>query len=91
MNPESNSKIIDEVAQIIINAIDLSDVDAKELGPETLLGQAPFELDSIEILEVIAAIENHYGVKVADANEGAKYFQSLGSIAEFVSLKAGNA
>jgi acyl carrier protein len=42
------------------------------------------ELDSVDMLEVIVAVEQHFGVKVADAETGKKYFRTLGGITEFV-------
>jgi acyl carrier protein len=78
---------IKEIAQIIIDATSLTHVDINELSDDSFLGTEPLDLDSIDILEVIAAIEDKYKVKIADAKEGAKHFQSLKTIHNFVTSK----
>jgi len=76
-----------EIAQTVISAVGLPDIDLDELSNESMLSEAPFTLDSIDILEIVAAIEDQYKVHVVDAKEGAMHFQSLQSIANFINSK----
>lgn len=54
---------------------------------ETPLGATGLELDSVDILEVIVSVEQRFGVKVADAETGKRYFKTIGSIADFILLQ----
>ncbi|MBT3980130.1 MAG: acyl carrier protein [Bacteriovoracaceae bacterium] len=76
-----------ELATHIIEAVGLVEVDPASVGADDPLTEAPLHLDSIDILEAVTAVEDKYGVKVKDAEEGAKYFRSLNSISEFISQK----
>lgn len=84
--PIVNEQIRD-IAQTIIDATGLAHVDIDQLDEDTMLSDGPLELDSIDILEVVAAIEDKYKVKVSDAQEGANYFQSLKTIHNFIQEK----
>ena len=53
-----------------------------------LLGNLP-ELDSMAVVSIITALEEHYGFAVADDEISADTFSTLGSLAEFVEGKLG--
>lgn len=77
-------QLVSEISSLIVNAVNLHHVNKDELGAETSLRTGGLELDSVDILEVIVSIEQHYGIKVADAETGKKYFRTIGGIADFV-------
>jgi acyl carrier protein len=68
--------------------------DTLQLGARTnafntstpLLGSLP-ELDSMAVVAVITAIEEHFGFTVHDDEISAETFQTLGSLVEFVEQK----
>lgn len=51
-----------------------------------LLGALP-ELDSMAVVHVLTAIEEHYGVAFADDELSAETFATLGTLADFVESK----
>ena len=56
-----------ELAALIIEALNLEDVDAEALDPETplfLLEDDGLGLDSIDALEIALAIQERYGVEI---------------------------
>lgn len=53
-----------------------------------LLGHVP-ELDSMAVVAVLTAIEEHYGIAVDDGDISAEVFESVGSLANFVESKLG--
>lgn len=83
----SNVQIL-EIAQTIAEATGLQNVDFTSISGETRLLDPPFNLDSIDILEAVACIENKYHVQIADAKAGAQHFKNLDSIVHFVNSKA---
>ncbi len=56
----SNDQMIQEIAHTIAEATGLKNFDLTHVSGETQLNQDPFNLDSIDILEAVAAIENKY-------------------------------
>lgn len=51
-----------------------------------LLGSVP-ELDSMAVIGVIAALEEHFGIAIEDDDISARHFATLGSLTEFVQEK----
>lgn len=80
---------IRDLAQLILDSVGIDSVDVNTLDADTQLGPQGLGLDSIDILEVVAAVEDQFKVKVADAKEGSEHFQTLGSILNFINVKQG--
>ena len=67
---------------------------ADALGIETghfdaasaLMGAVP-ELDSMAVIGLIAALEDHFGIEVGDDELCARHFASVGALAAFVQEK----
>ena len=68
-----------------------------QLGPRAealtmtspLLGALP-ELDSMAVVSILTALEEHYGFTIDDDEISAETFATLGSLVEFVELKLKN-
>ncbi len=62
-----------ELAGLIVQALNLEDVDAGSLAPETplfLIEDGGLGLDSIDALEIALAINEHYGVEIRVGEDG---------------------
>jgi acyl carrier protein len=78
--------VLDEVRTVVGSALQLG-ARAKSLNEDSaLLGAVP-ELDSIAVVNVITALEEHFGISVADDEIDASSFETLGSLARFVEGK----
>lgn len=55
-----------------------------------LFGGIP-EFDSVAVISIVMAIEEEFGVKIADSELSAEIFETLGSLDRFISRKAGAA
>ncbi len=78
-----------ELAEILVNALDLEDICADEIAPEApLFGfDAPdsLGLDSIDALEISLAIFNKYDVQLkADDENNSQIFSSLRALATHI-------
>lgn len=80
------NEIVNQVIDTIVDAVNLRHVDKATVTGDTPLTQGGLGLDSIDILEIVVAVEHKFGKKVADAEIGKKYFQTIGTIADFVLL-----
>lgn len=77
---------LNEVKNILIDVLALGP-EAEAMGPGTaLLGNLP-ELDSMAVVTLIAALEDHFGIRVDDDEISASTFATLGSLAAFVQEK----
>ena len=79
-------KYLDEVKTILTDVLGLDPATA--LSADTpLLGSLP-ELDSMAVVSLIGALEDHFGIAVDDDDISASTFATLGSLAAFVEQKA---
>ena len=62
-------------------------IDRKPLGPDSALVGEVAELDSMAVVAVLTAIEEHFGVVVADDEIDGSTFATVGSLAAFVRSK----
>lgn len=77
---------VEQVRTLLGDALQLGE-RAKSFDSYTqLLGNLP-ELDSMAVVTVITAIEEHFGVTVHDDEISAETFETLGSLAAFVEQK----
>lgn len=79
--------LVRNIAETIVEAVNLRHKNVDEITAETALMETGLELDSLDMLEVVVAVENRFGVKVADADEGKRVFRTIGTIAAFVEAK----
>ena len=78
--------LLDEVKTVVGSALQLGDRVRNMSESSALLGAVP-ELDSIAVVNVITALEEHFDITVADDEIGAAAFETLGSLARFVESK----
>jgi len=63
-------------------------LDVSHWGMQTpLLGAVP-ELDSMTIVNVITSLEEQFGIVIEDDEISAELFESLGSLAQFITDKS---
>ena len=79
---------LDDVKQILIDILSLGEQGHAMNAQTRLLGSIP-ELDSMAVVNVITALEEHFGIAVLDDEISAATFETLGSLADFVASKLG--
>ena len=77
-------KLIQELKEEIIEALNLEDMEADEIDAEEPLFGDGLGLDSIDALELIVLLEKNYGIKVEDPKEGKNIFFSIKTMAEYI-------
>jgi acyl carrier protein len=91
-NPESRATffgqlmLIDDVKRVVGVTLNVAARVERMDESAPLLGAVP-ELDSIAVVSLITAVEEHFGITVADDEIGASTFETLGSLARFVEQK----
>jgi len=72
------------LAEVLGDAVQVS-----ELTPETpLLGAIP-ELDSMAVVNILTALEEHFGISIADDEISGSVFRTFGDLCSFVAGKMG--
>jgi acyl carrier protein len=78
---------LNEVKNILIDVLNLGEAGQALDADSPLLGSLP-ELDSMAVVTLIGALEEHFGIAVDDDDISASTFETLGSLAAFVASKA---
>jgi acyl carrier protein len=74
-----------EVAELIVEALNLEDVKPAEIDPEAALFREGLGLDSIDALELALAISKKYGFKLqSDDKQNAEIFRSLRALTRHI-------
>jgi acyl carrier protein len=76
----------DEVKMILIDVLSLGDAGQRLGADSPLLGSLP-ELDSMAVVSLIGALEEHFDIAVDDEDIRASTFETLGSLADFIARK----
>lgn len=75
--PETIDALLPEVAQLIVEALNL-EMDASEIEPDAPLFGEGLGLDSIDVLEVALVISKKYGFQLRSDNaDNVRIFSSL--------------
>ena len=70
----------------IIDVLNLEEMSPDEIASDApLFGDSGLGLDSIDALELIVMLEKNYGIRLANPAEGKAIFQSVDSMADYVS------
>ncbi len=77
---------LEEVKNILSDVLSLGRRKDSLREDSILLGDLP-ELDSMAVVNVITALEEHFGISVDDDEISARTFETLGSLTHFVEQK----
>ena len=80
-----SSDLKQELKEKIIEQLNLEDVTAAEIADNDSLFGDGLGLDSIDALELIVMLDKDYGIKLADPKEGRKIFESIDTMAAYIS------
>jgi acyl carrier protein len=75
-----------DVKDLLVSVLGIEDRAATIHADTPLLGNVP-ELDSMAVLELVAALEQRFHVTVDDDEVTAEAFETLGSLAALVDAK----
>jgi acyl carrier protein len=77
---------LEEVKTILADVLSLGAAKDSLTEESALLGSIP-ELDSMAVVNLITALEEHFGITVDDDEISATTFETLGSLTAFVQQK----
>ena len=84
---ESTATTTEDVKAVLVSVLGIEDRAASIDVDTQLLGNLP-ELDSMAVLELVAAFEQRFGVTIDDDDVTAEAFDTLGSLTAMVAGRA---
>ena len=91
MNPPAvtgnTPELRQKIKELIVSSLRLEGVSPASIEDNSPLFGAGLGLDSIDALELVVALEQGFGIKIADGEVGKEAFASVNTLAEFVSGK----
>lgn len=84
---ESTATTTEDVKAVLVSVLGIEDRAASIDVDTQLLGNLP-ELDSMAVLELVAAFEQRFGVTIDDDDVTAEAFDTLGSLTAMVAGKS---
>lgn len=73
-----------DLKEQIIAQLNLQDVKPEDIGDDQPLFVDGLGLDSIDALELIVLLQQHYKIKLSNAEDGPKVFKSVRTLAEYI-------
>ena len=78
-----------QLKEIVVNDLKLQGIKPEDISDtEPLFGEG-LELDSLDAVELVVLIQKHFGIQIADMEEGQKAFQSINSLAQYIMDRKG--
>jgi len=77
-------ELMQKLKEQIIKQLSLNDKKPEDIGDDEPLFVEGLGLDSIDALELIVLLQQEYGVKLNNAEEGQAVFLSVRTMAEYI-------
>ncbi|MFL9844659.1 phosphopantetheine-binding protein [Flavobacterium rhizosphaerae] len=74
-----------ELKEKIVSVLNFEDVKPEDIESSDALFGDGLGLDSIDALELIVMLDKDYGIKLSDPKEGKAIFQSIDTMAAYIS------
>lgn len=86
MAGEPTAELKHEIKELIIDSLKIPDVKPEDIDSAASLfeGENSLQIDSVDALEIVMALQRKYGVHIDDKNPGRFVIKSVDTIAEFV-------
>ncbi|HEV3250149.1 MAG TPA: phosphopantetheine-binding protein [Puia sp.] len=77
-------KLMSDLKKQIIVQLNLRDVKPEDISDDQPLFVEGLGLDSIDALELIVLLQQEYKIKLSNAEDGPKVFQSVRTMADYI-------
>lgn len=86
MSEQELNNIKLETKKLILVTLDIDDIQPQEISNDISLlsGENTITIDSIDVLEVVVAIQKNFNVKIRDQNHARLIVNTVDTIAEFI-------
>ena len=77
-------KLMADLKTQIVEQLNLQDVKPEDIGDDQPLFVEGLGLDSIDALELIVLLQQHYKIKLSNADDGPRVFHSVRTMADYI-------
>ena len=77
-------QLMSDLKKQIIESLNLKHLKPEDIGDEQPLFVDGLGLDSIDALELIVLLQQHYNIRMANPADGPQIFKNVKSIAEYI-------
>jgi acyl carrier protein len=77
-------QLMSDLKKQIIESLNLKHLKPEDIGDEQPLFVDGLGLDSIDALELIVLLQQHYNIRMASPADGPQIFKTVKSIAEYI-------
>jgi acyl carrier protein len=78
------SELKENLKKQIVEQLNLKDIRPEDIADDQPLFVEGLGLDSIDALELIVLLQQHYGIKLTRSEDGPQVFKTINSIAEYI-------
>lgn len=90
MNASTQTALEQDIAQLIIDTLNLEDLQASDIPPAQALFGEGLGLDSVDALELALALQKRYAIRVeSDDKHAREHFATVANLAAYVSSQQG--
>ncbi|MCU0614990.1 MAG: phosphopantetheine-binding protein [Desulfobacterales bacterium] len=82
-----NTELKEKIKGIIITELNLLDIAPGDIGDDDPLFGEKFGLDSIDAVELVFQVKNHFGIEIKDMNEGRPALQSVNTLTAYITKR----
>ncbi len=86
-----HNELYSEIKELIVDVCNLkeADISAKDIQlDDPLIGpDSPLGIDSLDAIEIVAAVEKRYGVRINNVDTAQALLKSVRILADFISAK----
>lgn len=73
-----------ELKSLLVEHLNLTTVNPADIGDDQPIFGDGLGLDSIDALEIIVLLQQHYGIRLTKAENGPKVLYSVNTIADYI-------
>ncbi|MFO7670040.1 MAG: hypothetical protein R6W31_10315 [Bacteroidales bacterium] len=86
MSEQTLNDIKSETRKLILETLNIEDIQPEEISNDISLlsGENTITIDSIDVLEVVVAIQKRFNVNIRDQNHARLIVNTVDTIAEFI-------
>jgi acyl carrier protein len=77
-------QLMADLKRQIIEALNLKHLKPEDIGDDQPLFVEGLGLDSIDALELIVLLQQHYNIKMSNPQDGPQIFRSVKSMADYI-------
>jgi len=90
MTALSEAALRKEIKELILDTLKIPDITPDDINDDIPLfsPENVLQLDSIDSLEIVVALQQKYGVRIDDQNLARSVLQSINTIADFINKEA---